>query len=145
MFMDCLCRKPTSWIDSIPRRIWNPNLANNITTVFSISSKVLIYPDANNVDDRNANIVEKLQRNTVGCNAGLSSMERLKMPFTCDLYFHPPLEKQIRKHKGKYITWKANTQIQREINLSVVERLKAPLGCALRSSAKFFACSCITT
>ena len=47
---------------------------------------------------RNANIVEKLQRNTVGFNnACLSSMERLKLPFSCDLYFHPSLERQIRK------------------------------------------------
>ena len=47
---------------------------------------------------RNANIVEKLQRNTVGFNnACLSSMERLKLPFSCDLYFHPSLERQILK------------------------------------------------
>ena len=32
-----------------------------------------------------------------------------------------------------------------DVNLRVVERLKAPLGWARRSSARFFACNCITT
>ena len=30
-------------------------------------------------------------------------------------------------------------------HLKVVERENAPLGCALRNSARFFDCSCITT
>ena len=72
-------------------------LSNICTALTFIMPWSEIFP-LNYRNVRNANIVEKLQRNTVGFNnACLSSMERLKLPFSCDLYFHPSLERQILK------------------------------------------------
>ena len=45
MMIDCLWRKPTSWIDSIPRRIWNPSLRIRGITRLSITSKSYISSD----------------------------------------------------------------------------------------------------
>ena len=53
IMINCLCRKPTSWIDSIPLRIWNPSLPINNKhddKVFShkgSQKKMFFFPRAN--------------------------------------------------------------------------------------------------